>query len=70
MTLESGIAAAEVEDPAKAAFLAAFKADLASPSAFQGSVDLPIFPDITVHLRALPVTFSGISHSQADSLLA
>ena len=44
MTLESGIAAAEVEDPAKAAFLAAFKADLASPSAFQGSVDLPIFP--------------------------
>ena len=44
LTLESGTAEAEVKDPAKAAFLAAFKADLARPMAFEGPVDLFIFP--------------------------
>ena len=45
MVLESGTAAAEVKNPARAAFLAAFKADLASPSAFEGPGELSIFPE-------------------------
>jgi DNA-directed RNA polymerase subunit RPC12/RpoP len=36
----TGTAEAEVKDPAKAAFLAAFKADLACPLAFEGPVGL------------------------------
>ena len=42
--LESGIAEAEVKDPAKATFLAAFKADLAHPLVFDGLGDFSIFP--------------------------
>jgi DNA-directed RNA polymerase subunit RPC12/RpoP len=37
---EVGITNAEVKDPAKAAFLAAFKADLAAPSAYAGPLPL------------------------------
>jgi len=44
LMLGSGTAEAEVKDPAKAAFLAAFKADLAHPLAFEGPVDLSMFP--------------------------
>jgi DNA-directed RNA polymerase subunit RPC12/RpoP len=44
MVFESGTAAAEVKDPARAAFLAAFKADLAHPLAFEGPGELSIFP--------------------------
>jgi DNA-directed RNA polymerase subunit RPC12/RpoP len=45
MVLESGTAAAEVKDPARAAFLAAFTADLAHPLAFEGPGELSIFPE-------------------------
>ena len=44
LVLGSGTNEAEVEDPAKAAFLSAFKADLAHPLAFEGPEDLLIFP--------------------------
>jgi len=40
LVLGSGTNEAEVEDPAKAAFLAAFKADLAAPLAFVGPLPL------------------------------
>ena len=40
--LGAGMAEAEVKDPAQAAFLAAFKADLARPLAFAGPVELTI----------------------------
>ena len=40
LVLGSGTNEAEVEDPAKAAFLAAFKADLAAPLAFAGPLPL------------------------------
>ena len=44
LAFESGSAEAEVEDPAKAAFLAAFKADLARPLAFEGPDPLSDLP--------------------------
>ena len=44
LVLESGTAEAEVADPAKAAFLAAFKADLARPLAFEGPGRLSDLP--------------------------
>jgi hypothetical protein len=44
LVLNSGTAEAEVKDPAKAAFLTAFKADLAHPLAFEGPAELSIFP--------------------------
>ena len=44
LVLGSGTNEAEVNDPAKAGFLAAFKADLAHPLAFEGPADLLIFP--------------------------
>jgi predicted RNA-binding Zn-ribbon protein involved in translation (DUF1610 family) len=45
MDLEYGTAAAEVKNPAKAAFLAAFKADLVHPLAFEGPGKLSVFPE-------------------------
>ena len=44
LVLGSGTNEAEMKDPAKAAFLAAFKADLAHPLAFEGPADLLIYP--------------------------
>jgi DNA-directed RNA polymerase subunit RPC12/RpoP len=44
LVLGSGTNEAEVNDPAKAAFLTAFKADLVHPLAFEGPADLLIFP--------------------------
>ena len=45
IALKSRTTATEVKDPVKAAFLAAFEADLASPLAFEGPVELPILPE-------------------------
>jgi hypothetical protein len=44
MVLEPGTAAEEVKKPARAAFLAAFKADLAHPLALEGPDELSTFP--------------------------
>jgi len=44
LLLESGTTEAGVKDPAKAAFLDAFKADLARPLAFEGPGELSVLP--------------------------
>jgi DNA-directed RNA polymerase subunit RPC12/RpoP len=44
MVLEPGTAADEVKNPARAAFLAAFKADLAHPLGLEGPDELSTFP--------------------------
>jgi DNA-directed RNA polymerase subunit RPC12/RpoP len=44
MVLEPGTAADEVKNPARAAFLAAFKADLAHPLVLEGPDELSTFP--------------------------
>jgi DNA-directed RNA polymerase subunit RPC12/RpoP len=51
LVLESGTTEAEVKDPAKAAFLDAFKADLARPLVFEGPDKLS---DLPVYGRVVP----------------
>jgi len=48
--LGAGTGEAAAKDPAQAAFLAAFKADLAHPSAFDGPIGLSVLPDAVLQI--------------------